>query len=208
MYRESHPLVFVIQHWVNLISMVVLAFSGFYIHYPFFAGSMGVARQLHFIAMFVLIVNLTLRIVLALVIKTTQTPDGRDVDLDIKNWLPQKANRHQFLETIKYYLFLRKEAVIQGKYNPMQKMAYVAIVPLVYIQAYTGFALYGPTMNAPFFTAGVDAVGGLMAMRIIHYFIMWVFIIFTMIHVYLANIYGFAPSKMMFLWKETVPDEH
>jgi len=39
-------------------------------------------------------------------------------------------------------------------------------------------------------------------MRIIHYWIMWVIIIFTGIHVYLANIYGFAPTKMIFFWKE------
>ncbi len=42
-----------------------------------------------------------------------------------------------------------------------------------------------------------------MNMRIIHYFMMWVFIVFTMIHAYLANIYNFAPSKIIFAWKET-----
>jgi len=42
-----------------------------------------------------------------------------------------------------------------------------------------------------------------MNMRIIHYFMMWVFILFTMVHAYLANIYNFAPSKIIFLWKET-----
>jgi Ni/Fe-hydrogenase 1 B-type cytochrome subunit len=31
---------------------------------------------------------------------------------------------------------------------------------------------------------------------------MWVFIIFTALHAYLANIEGFAPTKMMFGWKE------
>ncbi|MBC7265355.1 MAG: cytochrome B, partial [Coriobacteriia bacterium] len=30
-YREAHPLIFVITHWINLICMVMLAFSGFYI---------------------------------------------------------------------------------------------------------------------------------------------------------------------------------
>ncbi|MDA3937057.1 MAG: hypothetical protein PF636_09460 [Actinomycetota bacterium] len=54
-------MVFVITHWINLISMIALAFSGFYIHYPFFGGFMGVARGMHFVFMFVLIINLTLR---------------------------------------------------------------------------------------------------------------------------------------------------
>jgi len=62
-YREAHPLVFVINHWIHLICMIMLAFSGFYIHYPFFDGFMGVARGMHFVAMFVVLINLTFRII-------------------------------------------------------------------------------------------------------------------------------------------------
>ncbi len=205
-YREAHPLIFVITHWINLISMVMLAFSGFYIHYPFFDGFMGVARGMHFVAMYVLGINLTFRIIAAFFVKTAQDLDSREVDLDIKNWLPQEKNRHQFWETVKYYLFLRKEGVISAKYGSLQKIAYLATIPLTYLQGYTGFAIYAPTMDWPFFTAGLDLVGGPMNMRIIHYFGMWVFILFTMVHAYLANIYNFAPSKLIFLWKETVPE--
>jgi Ni/Fe-hydrogenase 1 B-type cytochrome subunit len=31
---------------------------------------------------------------------------------------------------------------------------------------------------------------------------MFVFILFMLIHIYLANVEGFAPTKMMFAWKE------
>ena len=38
-------------------------------------------------------------------------------------------------------------------------------------------------------------------MRIIHYFMMFVFILFSMfMHIYLANIEGLAPTKLMFFW--------
>ena len=63
---------------------------------------------------------------------------------------------------------------------------------------YTGLALWGPTMNLGFFAAGTDLVGGLMSMRIIHYFMMYVFICFMFIHVYLANIEGISPTLLMF----------
>ncbi|MRS11594.1 MAG: cytochrome B [Actinobacteria bacterium] len=202
-YREAHPLVFVMTHWVNLICMIMLAFSGFYIHFPFFPGFMGVARGMHFFAMYVIIINLTFRIVAAFTVKTATDLGSREVDTDIKNWLPQEKNKHQFFETVKYYLFLRKEGVISAKYGSLQKMAYLATIPLTYLQAYTGFAIYGPTMKGGFFAAGTTLVGGPMNMRIIHYFIMWVFIVFTMIHAYLANIYNFNPSKIIFAWKET-----
>jgi Ni/Fe-hydrogenase 1 B-type cytochrome subunit len=202
-YREAHPLVFVITHWINLICMIMLAFSGFYIHYPFFNGFMGVARGMHFVAMFVILINLTFRIIAAFFVKTAVDLGSRQVDTDIKNWLPQEKNRHQFFETVKYYLFLRKEAVISAKYGSLQKIAYLATIPLTYLMAYTGFALYGPTMNWGLFVGGLELVGGPMNMRIIHYFMMWVFIVFTMIHAYLANVYNFSPSKIIFAWKET-----
>lgn len=202
-YREAHPLIFVFTHWINLICMVMLAFSGFYIHYPFFDGVMGVMRGMHFIAMYVILINLVVRIILAFFVKDANQLASREVDKDIKNWLPQKENRHQFFETVKYYLFLRKEAVISAKYGSLQKIAYLVTIPLTLLQAYTGFAIYGPTMNWAFFTGGLELVGGPMNMRIIHYFGMWVFIVFTMIHAYLANIYNFAPSRIIFLWKET-----
>ncbi|HSQ21976.1 MAG TPA: cytochrome b/b6 domain-containing protein [Coriobacteriia bacterium] len=202
-YREAHPLVFVITHWINLICMVMLAFSGFYIHFPFFGGFMGVARGMHFVAMYVILINLTFRIIATFFVKTAVDLGSREVDTDIKNWLPQAKNKHQFFETVKYYLFLRKEAVISAKYGSLQKIAYLATIPLTYFMAYTGFAIYGPTMNWGLFAGGVDMVGGPMTMRIIHYFMMWVFIVFTMIHAYLANIYNFSPSKIIFAWKET-----
>lgn len=203
-YREAHPLQFVITHWVNLVCMAALIFSGFYIHYPFFDGFMGVARGMHFVAMWVLIINLTVRIVLAFFVKDTVLLGVRGpLELDIKNWLPQQENRHQFLETIKYYLFLRKEGVISGKYGALQKIAYLATIPITFAMAYTGFCLFGPFQQLAFFQAGTNYVGGLMNMRVLHYFGMWVVILFTAVHVYLANIYNLAPSKLIFLWKET-----
>jgi Ni/Fe-hydrogenase 1 B-type cytochrome subunit len=209
-YREAHPLIFVFTHWINLVCMALLAFTGFYIHSPFLSGifAMSLMRGTHFLAMWILIVNLTARIVLAFFVKDTLLLGVRGpVELDIKNWLPQKENQHQFFETIKYYLFFRKEGVISGKYGNLQKIAYLATIPITFGMAYTGFALYPPFQNLAFFKAGADAVGGLMSMRVVHYFGMWVIILFTAIHAYLANIYNFAPSKLIFMWKET-PDPH
>jgi Ni/Fe-hydrogenase 1 B-type cytochrome subunit len=202
-YREAHPLVFVITHYINLICMIMLAFSGFYIHFPFFDGFMGAARGMHFVAMYLIVINLTFRIIAAFFVKTATQLGSRAVDTDIKNWLPQTENKHQFLETVKYYLFFRKEGVISAKYGSLQKIAYLATIPLTYLQAFTGFAIYGPTMNWGLFSGAMAFVGGPMNMRIIHYFMMWVFIVFTMIHAYLANIYNLNPSKIIFLWKET-----
>lgn len=208
--REAHPLVFVITHWINLLAMCFLTLSGFYIHFPFVAGLMGLARGIHFFWMFVLIINLTFRIIASFFVKTTTEMDTREVDYDIKNWLPQKSNRHQLWPVVKYYLFFKKDYPITAKYASLQKIAYLITIPVTFAAAYTGFCLWGPTSQMAFFQAGTDWVstlfgsggGALMAMRIVHYWIMWVILIFTAVHAYLANIYNLAPSKMIFAWIE------
>ncbi len=216
LYREAHPLVFVLTHWINLLAMFFLTLSGLYIHYPIVPGLMGLARGTHFFWMFVLLFNLVFRIIAAFFVKDAILPDTREVDKDIKNWLPQPENRHQLVPWIKYYLFLKKDHPISAKYGVLQKIAYIATPFLILAAAYTGFCLWGPTSDWPFFMAGTNWVASLfnaggggdpMPMRILHYYIMWVILIFTAAHVYLANIYNFAPSAMIFAWKEST-DEH
>ena len=210
-YREAHPLIFVFTHWINLLCMIGLAFTGFYIHYPFFAGFMNAARTIHFTLMFILVINLTSRIILAFWVKDANQLGTRKTDVDIKNWLPQEENKHQFMETVKYYTFFRNTRVISAKYGALQKIAYLATPLLTIYMAYTGFALYTPAHNWaiwPFFAAGVSFFGGDMGIRIAHYFGMWVIILFTMVHAYLAAIDGFKPLwGLIFLWKETPGDE-
>jgi Ni/Fe-hydrogenase 1 B-type cytochrome subunit len=216
LYREAHPMPFVLTHWINLLAMGFLALSGFYIHFPIVPGLMGLARGTHFFWMFVLLINLIVRIILMFVVKDAVMPDTREVEPDYKNWLPQKANRHQLWPWVKYYLFMKKETPISAKYGVLQKIAYIVTPFLILAAAYTGFCMWGPTSMWPFFYAGTAWFASLfnlgggadpMGVRIVHYWIMWVILIFTAAHVYLANIYNFAPSKMIFAWKESVHGE-
>ena len=206
--REEHPLVFVLTHWINLLAMCFLTLSGFYIHFPIVNGLMGLARGTHIFWAFVVLINVIVRVVLAFFVKDANMMGTREVDTDIKNFIPSKANRHQLWPTIKFYLFLKKEHPVSSKYGVLQKIAYVATVPLILAAAYTGFALWGPTYQMPFFAASTMWAGGLMTVRIVHYYVMWAILLFTGIHAYLASIYGLPPLKIMFLWKETIPENH
>ena len=201
-YKEAHPAPFVVTHWVNLIAMLVLILTGFYIHFPFVAGFMGVARGAHMLCAFVIIINMIIRVVLAFIVKSAPTGGTRDVVPDYKTFLPQKDNRHQLGAWIKYYLFLKKDHPLSAKLGVPQKLSYLAVPLLLLIIAFTGLCLWAPTMDSGPFAAFTGLVGGLMVVRIIHYFLMWVFILFIFIHVYLANIEGLAPTKLMFLRKE------
>ena len=80
---------------------------------------------------------------------------------------------------------------------------------------YTGLCPVGSRRwTLGFFAAGTDLVGGLMSMRIIHYFMMYVFVCFMFIHIYLANIEGISPTLLMFCLEgalaasSTIPRHH
>ncbi|WP_165249246.1 cytochrome b/b6 domain-containing protein [Adlercreutzia sp. ZJ141] len=201
-YREAHPLVFVVTHWINLVCMILLILSGIIIHYPVIPGIMGLCRGLHIFCGIVLFANCLARVIMAFFVKTAPTGGTRKQVPDYKTWLPQADNRHQGIQWVKYYLFLKKDHPLGAKLGVPQKISYLLIPILIVLMFYTGLALWAPTMNFGIFAAGTTLVGGLMNMRIIHYFLMFVFIIFMFIHVYLANVEGFAPTALMFIRKE------
>jgi Ni/Fe-hydrogenase 1 B-type cytochrome subunit len=201
-YKEAHPLPFVVTHWINLISMIILIFSGFYIHYPFVPGLMGICRGAHILFGCILVINVIVRVVLAFFVKSAPTGGTHEVVTDYKTWAPQKDNRHQGLQWIKYYLFAKKTHPLSAKLGVPQKISYLCIPILIIIMGFTGLCLWDVTNVIAPFSMFVDLVGGLMVVRIIHYYLMWVFILFICLHVYLANIEGFEPTKLMFLRKE------
>ncbi len=191
---ESQPLPAVALHWVHLLSMALLLVSGWYIHSPFFEGGMGLMRYIHFISMYVVILVLVIRIYWAFF--------GAQADFhDFVVY--QQENRGKFIPTLMYYMFLRKEHPATGKYNPLQKITYLTWPVLIILQALTGFALYSGDIFglSPLYAPRamswlVDICGGLANVRIIHYLIMWVFILSVGIHIYLAlaeDIKEFAP---------------
>ena len=209
-YKEAHPLPFVITHWVNLVAMIILIISGFLIHFPV-AGTMGIARGLHIFAGIVIFINCVVRIILSFFVKSAPTGGTRKTVKDYKTWLPQKDNRHQGGAWVKYYLFMKKDHPLSAKLGVPQKLSYLLIPILIILMFITGLCLWTPTAGA---MAGVTAfLGGAMSVRIIHYFGMYVFIIFMFIHVYLANVEGTEPTKLMFFRKEHGglvydPDKH
>ena len=211
-YKEAHPLPFVITHWINAVAMIFLIITGFMIHFPV-AGTMGVVRGLHVFFGFVIFINCLARVIMSFFVKSAPTGGTREQVKDFKTWLPQKDNRHQGGAWVKYYLFLKKDHPLSAKLGVPQKLSYLLIPILIILMFITGLCLWGPTMDLGFCKWCLGLVGGAMSMRIIHYFLMYVFIIFIFIHVYLANVEGTEPTKLMFFHQEHGglvydPDKH
>ena len=211
-YKEAHPLPFVVTHWINLVAMCVLIISGLIIHFPI-PGVMGIARGLHIFCGIVIFINCVVRVVLAFFVKSAPTAGTRETVKDYKTWLPQKDNRHQAGAWIKYYLFMKKDHPLGAKLGVPQKLSYLLIPILIILMFISGLCLWAPTSEWGFCQWCLGLVGGAMSMRTIHYFGMYVFIIFLFIHVHLATAEGSEPVKLMFLRKEHGglvydPDKH
>ncbi len=214
--KEQHPIPFVLWHWFNLVCMILLILSGLYIHYPLFGGFMSVARGVHLCAGIIIFLAIIFRIVGAFFIKDSITMGSREKQKDIKNWLPQPENRHQFFPMLRYYLFMKKDYPISAKYATMQKASYIFVAVALLLMSYTGFCLWGVTNQWGIFAAGNQVFaswfgtgggGGVMAMRVLHWCLMWVFVAFTCIHAYIASMHGLSAWRMIFLHKED-PDAH
>lgn len=188
--REEHTIQARLYHWIHLISIVILAFTGFYIHWPFsfFGVTMATMRFLHFVFMYVVLLNLVLRVSYAIL---APGRDWHEFGLGAKQWKMLPGS-------IAYYLFLRKsppEGV--GEYNPPQRLTYIIFALLLIPQALTGFAMYTPT--ASYFSWLITFLGGLANVKAWHYFIMWIFVVLVSVHIYLSLFEEFDEFKYMIL---------
>ena len=97
------------------------------------------------------------------------------------------------VEMAKYYLRLRKEHPPQGKHNPLQKLAYTSVVLLGALALLTGLAIYKPLQ----FSWLTTLFGGFQAARYWHFWIVWIFVAFTITHVLLVFLVDPASLRAM-----------
>jgi len=201
---EEHPWPAVLIHWTHLVSFLVLIVTGLLIHMAPAGVDMQLVRTLHFFMMFVFLLTTIVRIYYAIFGRGTAKAGKTTLEPDWTNFWPEKANKGQFFETIKYYLFIRKTHPNCPKYNPLQKMTYGFLFPAgTFFMALTGFALWTNTLQ--YFTWFTNAVGGLGNVRVMHYFGMWALVIFWMIHVYLVVFE--EPEQMLTMMFHYAPGE-
>lgn len=92
-----------------------------------------------------------------------------------------------------YYLGLRKTHPPQGKHNALQKSAYTFIVALGALSVLTGFAVYKPVQLAWL----TRLFGGYELARYWHFWAVWIFVAFTLLHVALVFLVDPASLRAM-----------
>ncbi|MHB9002443.1 MAG: cytochrome b/b6 domain-containing protein [Coriobacteriia bacterium] len=214
-HHDGPPIPFLPKflHFQHVASMILLALSGLYIRFPNIMGGLWEnarthMRWVHYVAMIVVVINLVWRLWYAF----------GSARRDYKEFALTKQDIVTAPKVILYYIFVKSSKPHLGKYNVMQKGTYIAFAPLLIIQAVTGFALltqdfifgYSPRDILVGWWLGAlvgstDLAGWYM--RITHYVVNWLFIIFTTIHVYLSLSEDF-PAFLNFFGLSFLDREH
>ncbi len=177
---------YIAEHWTRVVSIAILVFTGFYIHWPFMAGGpdsflMANMRFFHFIAAYALVLGLLIRIYMAF--RSTFDADWKDFSV--------VENLKNTPDVLGYYLFFKGSHKDYRKYNPLQALAYLFTGVVIVLTFLTGGALYHGKLfgliAAPGAFQWVNGIlGGESSTRNWHTLFMWYFVIFVIVHMYLA----------------------
>lgn len=187
-------------HWLNFLSVLVLAVTGYIIGSPLaiksgseasFGYWFGTVRFLHFLAAFIFFFNFLFRIYWGFV--------GNHY-ADWKNFIPYRKD--QWKEIID----VLKVDILQLKVQPLKSIGHNALAGLTYFltflaflfQSITGFGMYSAMSNSflpKLFAWVVPLVGGDFAVRQWHHMMMWFFIIFAIVHVYLVFYHDYVEGR-------------
>lgn len=175
-------------HWLIVLSIVVLAVTGFLIGNPLIVVT-GRAGD-HYLMATVRAVHSFSAIVFTLAV------------LSRLLWMligPRVARWHQFLPvpkqrrrgiwpTVKFYLFMRRQPPAFIGHNPVAGATYTLVFGLYLVMIVTGFAMYSgaAAFDSPmrWFSFLAPLVGGTAVARWIHHVVMWLLLGFAVHHVY------------------------
>jgi Ni/Fe-hydrogenase 1 B-type cytochrome subunit len=179
-------------HWVTALSIVVLCVTGYFIGSPppsiggeaYHQYLFGWIRFTHFAAGMILGVAFLLRLYRVL----TGGPHARQI-FYIPFW--NIAWWKEVFEEAGWYLLVTKPKEYVG-HNPLAHFAmfFMFVLPLI-VLLLTGFALYAESFGhgSGWFSAFgwvFGVLGDSMTVRTWHHSAMWVVIIFSMVHMYMA----------------------
>jgi Ni/Fe-hydrogenase 1 B-type cytochrome subunit len=205
-----------VQHWVHVVAMVVLAITGVYIAHPFIDLPAGQAvqfnltdsmRYIHFVASWILGLGYLVRFYWFFV----GNRYARWGD-----WLPVGEKRWKGLwKQFRYYIFLERERPRWTGVNPVSGLTYLFLGVLLFLTGFTGIALYAEAFSIGFwnFTFGwVAPLFGSQNLRLIHHALLYLYVIFLMIHLYMMVLGDFeeenAPmTSIVSGWKYEPIDE-
>ena len=176
-----------VSHWFIFLLVVVLSFTGYYIHNPFIVAKsttsflMATMRFIHVVAGFGFISAFLLR--LYWFFKGNSWANWRAfIPIRRRQWRGMGG-------MVAYYSFLRKDLTHHVGHNALAAMTYLLMFTLMLIEIITGLTLYTQvrgTWALGWLFAWVPGVIDIQHIRLAHFCIMFAFFAFVIHHVYSA----------------------
>ncbi len=198
-------------HWINAICIVILCITGYIIGDPpavqhgneaIYNYWFGWVRMIHLVTAMIFVVNFIVRVYWSFV--------GNKF-ARWSNFIPlRKSQWRSIFQTIKVdILLLSKNPVYDIGHNSLAATTYLGLFILIILQSLTGFMMMFVTSNnifAPVTTWGLFELNGFFVVRYIHHALMWLFILFSIIHIYLVFYHDYIErngiaSSMIGGWK-------
>ncbi|HWC01118.1 MAG TPA: Ni/Fe-hydrogenase, b-type cytochrome subunit [Bryobacteraceae bacterium] len=174
-------------HWGMVISIGVLSVTGYYIHNPFIIGQvshpfmMAWFRYVHEAFGMILSALLLLRIYLFF---------GGNRWIHWDQYLPLSADRwKEMWEVMKFYAFLRPTPISKIGHNAIAAFSYIGIYALLLVEVVTGLVFFNVLRHSAILgplVGWIPHLASLPTLRLIHFFLMYVFIAFGVFHVHLC----------------------
>lgn len=189
-----------VYHWINAACIVVLIATGFIISNPpaIMTGQeasqnywFGTTRFIHFLASYLFLFNFIFRIYWGF------------VGNKYANWRNFIPTNRQFWKdignTLRTDIFMTKrEPENTVGHNRLAGLTYLLTFIAFGIQCLTGFGLYAAMTDwwlPNMFDWVAPLVGGDFMLRQIHHWVMWFFILFTVVHVYLVFYHDYVEAR-------------
>jgi len=176
-----------LSHWINVVAIVVLSVTGYYIGDPFASSGQGVpfmywARLLHFCFGYLLLISVAVRAIYFIV--GNQYASWRM----FFPWATTKGrcNAKKFL---KFYTFSGATIPYEVGHNALACMAYAAVFTLYLVQIVSGFALYGQAAPGGLWDTVLGPIFpwvGNQTLRLTHHLTMYLLWGFVVNHLYSA----------------------
>ena len=110
----------------------------------------------------------------------------------------RKAQWKEMIEVMKFYAFIRPTPVSKVGHNAMAAFSYIGIYALVLVEIVTGLVMFNWLRHSAILTPLVGWIPRLVSIqniRLIHFFLMFVFIAFGIFHVHLCLIVSSAEKR-------------
>lgn len=200
-----HPLIVRVTHWLNFVALILMVSSGLRIfnasplfNYRFphsitLGGWLGGARQWHFAAMWLFVLNGVIAVTYNIISRHGRTTT-----------IFRRSDFGGLLPMIRYYLRLSKEHPVVKKYNSLQKLAYTTMPFVGLGVVLSGLAMYMPVT----FQEVAFVFGGYDLARWFHFLFMCAIVFFFFGHIFMVSISGWANFWSMISGWKRVDAEH